>query len=239
MKSKLLLSVLLSAGLANGTIALEAFAKDIDLTKASRQDKWLWAHSAIAQGSKISDSDRAKAFKIIEEEESNLDRTPTMQSAISYLSIVDFYNKAGETKLLRAKEGKAISKIEIASHLPNMTDAQIVRLAQGLETLGKNHLQNGMAESKPDMDRAETFFLTALNMRDRLQPKDPQRGLGYRTIIKFYLDNHEPKKANDFTIRLSQLGAGTAVLGSGPNPATNQNPDPDKRKDPCITCGKG
>lgn len=236
MKSKLLLSVLLSAGLSSQTMALPAFCKDIDLSKASRQEKWLWAHSVILQGSKISDNDRAKAFKIIEEEEANLDRTPKAQSAISYLAIVDFYNKAGEVKLSRAKEGKAVAKVEAALRLPGMTDAQVVKLAQGLESLAKSHLQNGIAESKPEMDRAEVFYLTALNLRDRLQPKDPQRGLGYRQIIKFYLDNHEPKKANDFTIRLSQLGSSTPVLGSG----TNQNPTSEPRiKDPCPACGRG
>ncbi|MDX2108586.1 MAG: hypothetical protein SFY67_19485 [Candidatus Melainabacteria bacterium] len=237
MKSKLLLSVLLSAGLSSQTLVLPAFSKDIDLAKASRSEKWLWAHTAIAQGSKISDGDRAKAFKIIEDEEANLDRTPTAQSAISYLLIVDFYNKAGEAKLVKAKEAKAVAKIESASARPGMTESQLLRLAQGLEGLAKNHLQNGIAESKAEMDRAEAFYLTALNLRDRLQPKDPQRGLGYRQIIKFYLDNHEPKKANDFTIRLSQLGSSPVeVLGSGPN--KNPVKDP-KEKPPCPACGMG
>lgn len=236
MKSKLLLTVLLGTGLSSQTLIFPAFSKDIDLSKASRQEKWLWAHSAILQGSKISDNDRAKAFKIVEEEETNLDRTPTAQAAISYFAIIDFYNKAGETKLLRGKEGKAVAKVEAVSRLPGLTDAQIVRLAQGLESLGKNYLQNGVAESKPHMDRAEVFFLTALNLRDRLQPRDPQRGLGYRQIIKFYLDNHEPKKANDFTIRLSQLGSTTEILGSGPQ----KNPDNEpKEKPPCPACGLG
>lgn len=236
MKSKLLLTVLLSAGLSNQNLALPAFSKDIDLSKASRQEKWLWAHSAILQGIKISDNDRSKAFKIIEEEETNLDRTPTAQAAISYFAIIDFYNKAGEAKIVHGKEGKAIAKVEAVSRLPGLTDAQIARLAQGLETLGKSHLQSGIAESKAEMDRAEVFFLTALNLRDRLQPKDPQRGLGYRQIIKFYLDNHEAKKANDFTIKLSQLGSTSEVLGSGPR----KNPDSEpKEKPPCPACGLG
>jgi len=237
MKSKLLLSVLLSAGISSGTIALPAFCKDIDLNKASRSEKWLWAHSAIAQGSKISDADRAKAFKIIEQEEANLDKAPTAQSAISFIAIVDFYNKAGEAKMVRAKEAKAVAKIEAASKLTGMTDAQITRLAQGLETLAKTHLVNGLAESKPDMDRAEVFYHLAVNLRDRLQAQDPQRSLGYRQIIKFYLDNNEPKKANDMTIRLSQLGGTTPVLGSGPNPKPNSEQTP--KKDPCPACGMG
>mgnify|MGYP003384251604 CR=1 FL=1 len=236
MKSNLLLSVLLSAGLSSGTIVLPAFCKDLDLSKASRSEKWLWAHSAIAKGSSISDTDRAKAFKIIEQEEALLDKTPTVQSAISFIAIVDFYNKAGEAKLMRAKEAKAVVKIEAASKLPGMSDAQIIRLAQGLETLAKSHLVNGMAESKPDMDRAEVFYHLAVNLRDRLQAQDPQRSLGYRQIIKFYLDNHEPKKANDMTIRLSQLGGTTSVLGSGPTKSQSQNQE---TKDPCPTCGKG
>lgn len=230
MKSRLLFS-LLATGLAVG--AMPAIAKDIDMKKASRQEKWLWAFDSVSTGKKLSAGDKVKAYKIIDEEESGLDKANNTQAAISSAQIVDFYRRAGDIKTARAKEIKALGKIEFAAANTSNTP-ELSRLAQAAYKMAGYHLDKGLALSREDFESAENLLQSALNIGNKLPAKELQRSLGYRWLIKFYLENDKPDKASTYTKELSNLMHGEAGV---PMPVVEEPRKPQKYY--CISCGKG
>lgn len=230
MKWRLLVS-LLASGIAVGIIP--ATAKDIDLKKAGRQEKWLWAFDSIS-GKTPSTDEKYKAYKIVQDEEAGLDKINNVQAAVSSIQFVDFYRRAGDHVTARAKEIKALGKIETAAAAPDVTNAELTKLAQAAQKMAGFHLDKGVALNKSEADRAEALFLSALNIGNKLPVKEMQRSQGYRSLIKFYLENNKPAKANTYTKELSGLMSGAPFVAY---PADQESEQPKHR--PCPACGRG
>ncbi len=236
MKSRLLIS-LLSAGFALNS--LPAQSEELD-SNASRGQKWLWAFSTISSDKTPSKADRAKAYKIVQDEESILagQGKPAIQSASTYVAIVDFYRKAGDIQTAKAKEVVAANKIEQMTFSPGLTEQQRMTLADCLDKLAKFHIDNtGLAKSPEDFVNAEHLYVRSIRLRDQLQASDHRRTNAYRSIIKFYLDNNKPEKANTFTIKLSNLMNGIDE-NAYVKPVEVKRPI-NPYRDHCLTCGKG